>query len=414
LFKKTFETGRKTCEFFVYHMMAADQEYFVYSNLEKSSRRFTATLKLSEEASVKLETLVQGNQPMAIVGSLRVSQTGGFLKLAGGGEMPISVIDIARNNTEIYRESFEKSEGEAIPLVRIGILQKRLTVKKRVEAPVSIPKKTATQGAQTVLQRKRMLGKAGSRDGKRHKPQKPMDSETKKRVSKMTQVILGHLALAGQQGLALATLKKQVLNCTAVVEANFLREVEKIANPGANGVYVGKTKFIAQVKYNRDAKLCKFDKKTLEIVKRNVEHVKAKGCFPDAPSTSLAVSSKSSGPKLDPLYLEKYPKIQNHQDYLDLKASYMQKTTMYNTFVKELNMIKAKISLKKALLEKIKDEGRRSSLAQEINQMIAEKGDEIKKKWSSALELQKERDVLLHLVNTYCSEYYKRTSMPTS
>lgn len=394
--------------------MAADQEYFVYSNLEKSSRRYTTTLKLSEEARVKLETLVQGNQPMATIGSLRISQTGGFLKLAGGGEMPISVIDIARNNTEIYRESSGKSEGEAIPLVRIGILQKRLTVKKRADTPVSRPKKTATQGAQTVLQRKRLLGKTGSSVGKRHKPQKPMDSETKERVSKMKQVILGHLALAGREGLTLATLRQQVLNCTAVVEAYFVHEVEKFANSEANGVYVGKTKFIAQVKYNRDAKLCKFDKKRLETVKKNVEHVKAKGCFPDAPTICQPISSKPPGPKLDPVYLEKYPKIQNHQEYLELKASFMQKTKKYNTFVKELNMIKGKISLKKALLENIKDEGRRRSLAQEINEMIAEKGDEIKQKWSSALELQKERDVLLHLVNTYCSEYYKRTSMPAS
>jgi len=83
---------------------------------------------------------------------------------------------------------------------------------------------------------------------------------------------------------------------------------------------------------------------------------------------------------------------------------------MYNTLVKELNMIKGKISLKKALVEKIKDVRKRTELAQEINQMIAEKGDEIKRKWESASELQKERDVLLNLVNTYSSEYNRLAS----
>jgi hypothetical protein len=391
-------------------MTAEDQEYLVYSNLEKSSRCYTTTLKLSEEARVKLESLVQSSQPMATVGSLRISQTGGVFKLNGEGEMPISVIDIARNNTEIYSGNVEKKEGEAIPLVRIGILRKRLTVKERAPAPIAKPKKVATQGAQTVLQRKRMLGKAGSSAGKRHKPQKPVDSATKQRVSEMNKVILGYLALAGQEGVAIATLRKQVQNCTAVLDGYFLHEVEKFANPGTNGVYVGKTKFIGQLKYNRHAKLCKFDVGKLEMVKRNVEHVKAKGCFPDIPSSSRAVSLKTPGSKLDPIYLKKYSKIQNHQQYLDLKASYMQKTQMYNTLVKELNVIKGKISLKKALLGKIKGQDRKAALAKDINQLITEKGDEIKRKWKSALDLQKERDVLLNLVNTYCSEYHKRTS----
>jgi len=391
--------------------MATDQEYFVYSNIEKSSRCYTSTLKLSEEAQVQLESLIKDNQPMATIGSLRISQTGGFLKLGIAEEMPISVIDIARNNTGVYRPSVQKSEGEAIPLLRIGILQKRITVKKRVQAQVAKASKTGVQGAQTVLQRKRQLGKAGSSVGKRHKPQKPMDSETKVRVSKMKQVILGHLALAGREGIALASLRNKVQNCVAVEEEYFLHEVEKFANPGKNWIYVGKAKFIGQVKYNRDAKLCKFDKEKLEIVKRNVEHVKSSGCFPDLPATiSPSINKKPSKNKLDPVYLKKYPKIINHQQYLNLKASYIQKTQMYNTLVKELNMIKGKISLKKALVETIKDVRKRTELAQEINQMIAEKGDEIKRKWESASELQKERDVLLNLVNTYCSEYQRLTS----
>jgi len=390
-------------------MMARDEEYFVYPNLEKSSRCFTSTLKLSQEAEAQLEKLVQANKPMATVGSLRISQTGGFLKLAGGGEMPISVIDIARNNTALYRPGVTKSEGETTPLVRIGTLKKRLTVKNRVEAPVVRAKKSTAQGALTVQQRKRQLGKAGGSMGKRHKAQnRPMDRETKQQVSKMNQVILGHLALAGGHGVGLSSLRKQVQNCTSIVEAYFLQEVEKFANPRGDGVYVGKTKFIGQVKYNRDAKLCKFDKDKLETARKNVEHVKSKGCFPDIPTTAVYV--KPSGRDLDPIYLEKYPKIQNHQQYLDLKSSYMKRTQAYNTFVKQLNVIKGKIRVKKALLETIQDEGRKAALAQEINEMISEQGDEIKRMWSNAVELQKERDVLLYLVNTYCSEYYERTS----
>jgi len=245
--------------------------------------------------------------------------------------------------------------------------------------------------------------------GKRHKTQKPMDAETKDRVSKMTQVLLGYLALAGQEGIALAALKKNVQTCTAVVEAYFLQELEKFATLESSGVYVGKTKFIGQVKYNRSAKLCNFDSERLEIVRRNVEHVKSKGCFPD----TFTVDVNPAGRTLDSVYLEKYPKIKNHQQYLDLKSSYMQRTQAYNTYVKELNVIKGKIGLKKALLEKIGDESRRRSLAQEINQIIIEKGEEIKRMWKNACELQKERDVLLHLVNTYCAEYYNRGNLVT-
>jgi len=379
-------------------------------NLEKSSRCFTSTLKLSEEARSQLEKLVQGNKPMATIGSLRISQSGGVLKLAGGGEMPISVIDIARNNTEIYRANVARSEGEATPLVRIGTLKKRLTVKNIAQVPAAKTKKSFVQRALTVQERKRQLGKTGGSAGKRHKAQKPMDRETKKRVCKMSQVILGHLALAGGQGVNLAALRKQVENCTTIVEAYFLQEIEKFANPKGNGVYVGKTKFIGQVKYNRDAKLCKFDKDKLKTAKSNVEHVKSKGCFPDIAATTSPIYVKPSGRDLDPVYLEKYTKIQNHQQYLELKASYMQRTKEYNTFVKRLNVIKGKIRVKKALLENIADEGRKAALAQEINQIISEQGDEIKRMWSNAVELQKERDVLLYLVNTYCSEYYQRTS----
>lgn len=394
-------------------MMATGQEYFVYSNIEKSSRCYTSTLKLSEEAQVQLKTLIQGNQPMATIGSLRISQTGGFLKLDGAEELPITVIDISRNNTGIYRPRVQKSEVEAIPLLRIGTLQKRITVKKRVQASVVKASKTSIQGAQTVLQRKRQLEKAGRSVGKRYKAQKPTDSETKSRVRKMKQVILGHLALAGREGIALASLRNKVQNCVPVEEEYFLHEVEKFADPGKNWIYVGKAKFIGQVKYNRDAGLCRFDKEKLEIVRRNVEHVKSWGCFPDLPGNSSAIVKPIKN-KLDPVYLQKYPKILNHQQYLDLKASYMQKTQIYNALVKELNMIKGKISLKKALVEKIKDVKRRTVLAQEVNQMIAENGDEIKRKWESASELQKERDVLLNLVNNYCSEYHKlaSTSMP--
>jgi len=390
--------------------MGKDQEYFMYPNLEKSSRCFTSTLKLSEEARGTLKDLVQKNKPLATIGSLRISQCGGVLKLTGGGEMPISVIDIARNNTEIYRASVGKSEGEATPLVRIGTLKKRLTVKNKTQVPAAKSKKSSVQRALTVQERKRQLGKTGGSSLKRHKAHMPMDLETKKRVGKMSQVILGHLALAGGQGVILAYLRKQVENCTSIVEAYFLQEVEKFANPRGNGVYVGKTKFIGQVKYNRDAKLCKFDKDKLETAKRNVEHVKSKGCFPDIPANPAAIYVKPAGRDLDPVYLEKYPKIQNHQQYLDLKASYMQRTKAYNTFVKKLNVIKAKIRVKKALLENISDEGRKAALAQEINQIISEQGDEIKRMWSNAVELQKERDVLLFLVNTYCSEYYERAN----
>jgi len=83
-------------------MVEAEQEYFVYPNHKKSNRSYTSVLRLSQAAQAQLKRLVQGNRAMATIGSLRISQTGGFLKL-GSGEMPISVIDVARNNTEVYR-----------------------------------------------------------------------------------------------------------------------------------------------------------------------------------------------------------------------------------------------------------------------------------------------------------------------
>jgi len=385
-------------------MTGENQEYFVYPNHSKSARSYTSKLRLSEAAQTQLERLVKCNQPMATIGSLRVSQTGGFLNL-GDGEFHITVIDVARNNTQVYRASRD-SEGGATRLSCLGTLQKKLTVKGKVQAPVIKPKKTTAQGALTVQQRKRQLEKGVGCVGKRYKSQKPVDAKMKVCIRKMKQVLLGYLALAGQKGIDLASLKKQVKACTSLVEARFQQELEKFAALDSSGVYVGKSKFMGHVRYNRVARLCKFNSERLDIVRKNVEHVKSKGCFPD----NVCLDVNKAGRDLDPVYLKKYQKIQNHQQYLDLKSSYMQRTQEYNSYVKELNLIKGKIGLKKALLEEIEDGDSRKSLAQEINQIIADQGDEIKRMWNNAVELQKERDVLLHLVNNYCAEYYNRAN----